>query len=107
MWTSLSKIRGLPEATRVYCAHEYTQANARFAITIEAANAALAARKAVVDDLRERGRATVPSTLADELETNPFLRPESLLIRQALGLQAATDAEVFAEVRRRKDAFRG
>jgi hydroxyacylglutathione hydrolase len=107
MWTSLSKIRVLPEATRVYCAHEYTQANARFAITIEPANAALAARKAVVDNLRDRGRATVPSTLADELETNPFLRPESLLIRQALGLQAATDAEVFAEVRRRKDGFRG
>jgi len=105
MWASLTKLRGLPDATRVYCAHEYTQSNARFALTVEPDNAALVARASAVDAARARGRPTVPSTLVEERATNPFLRPDSAAIRRRLGLTAAEDAAVFAEVRRRKDQF--
>ncbi|MSP82080.1 MAG: hydroxyacylglutathione hydrolase [Alphaproteobacteria bacterium] len=105
MWSSLSRIRALPEATRVYCAHEYTQANARFALTIEPGNRALAERSKAVDAARAEGRPTVPSTIGEECLSNPFLRPESPEIRRRLGLDHADDTAVFAEVRRRKDNF--
>lgn len=107
MWSSLERLRALPPETKVFCAHEYTLANARFAITMDPGNAALRERMVGVEASRRRGRATVPSSLGDELATNPFLRPESPEIRQALSLIGAPDVEVFAEVRRRKDAFRG
>ncbi|RME64928.1 MAG: hydroxyacylglutathione hydrolase, partial [Alphaproteobacteria bacterium] len=74
MWASLSKLAALPPETRIYCAHEYTQANGRFALTVEPDNPALAARMKAVDAARAAGQPTVPSTLADELATNPFLR---------------------------------
>ena len=105
MWTSLAKLRQLPAATVVYCGHEYTQANARFAVTVDPGNQALADRAAEIDDMRGRGEATVPTTIARELATNPFLRPDDPGIRAHLGMAAATDAEVFAEIRRRKDSF--
>jgi hydroxyacylglutathione hydrolase len=105
MWASLAKLRDLPDATRVYCAHEYTQSNARFALTVEPDNAALVARARAVDAARARAEPTVPSTLGEERATNPFLRPDSVAIRRRLGLAAAEDAAVFAEVRRRKDQF--
>jgi len=104
MWDSLSKLAALPPETTVYCAHEYTQANARFALTIDPDNAALVARAAEIDRLRADKQPTVPTTLSRELETNPFLRPADAAIRALLGLQTASDAEVFAEIRRRKDA---
>jgi len=107
MWQSLEKIRTLPPSTRIYCAHEYTQANGRFALTIEPDNPALTARMERVNDARRKGLQTVPSTLAEELATNPFLRPESPAIRRTLGLEDAEDWLVFAELRRRKDQFRG
>ncbi len=105
MWSSLSRIRALPEATRVYCAHEYTQNNARFALTVEPENGALVARAKAVDASRAAGRPTVPSTIGEERATNPFLRPDSPAIRRRLGLDRADDVAVFAEVRRRKDVF--
>jgi hydroxyacylglutathione hydrolase len=105
MWLSLTKIRALPPDTRIYCAHEYTEANGRFALTVEPGNAALAARMAGVRERRRQGLPTVPSTLEEELATNPFLRPESGEIRERLGLAGAEPAAVFAEVRRRKDGF--
>jgi hydroxyacylglutathione hydrolase len=105
MWASLSRLSALPPETRVYCGHEYTQANARFAITIEPANQALQARLAEVDRLRADGRPTIPSTIALEHATNPFLRADEPAVRRAVGLGEAAAWEVFAAVRRRKDTF--
>ncbi|QXP84962.1 hydroxyacylglutathione hydrolase [Methylococcus sp. Mc7] len=107
MWRSLERLRALPPEAKVFCAHEYTQANARFAVTVEPGNPALRERLGRVEALRREGRATVPSSLGEELATNPFLRPESPEIREGLGLPDAPDVEVFAEIRRRKDVFRG
>ena len=92
MSASLKKLMALPDATAVYCAHEYTQANARFAVTVEPGNAALAQRVVEIDRLRAAGRPTVPSTIGLERATNPFVR-------------AASVAE-FAARRAAKDAFR-
>lgn len=105
LWHSLDRIRRLPGGTRVYCAHEYTQNNGRFALTVEPGNPALVERMARVDEARRQGRSTVPSTLREEWATNPFLRPESPEIQRAVGLEGAEPLTVFAEVRRRKDVF--
>jgi hydroxyacylglutathione hydrolase len=105
MWRSLSKFAGLPDDALVYCAHEYTQSNARFALTIDPDNPALKKRAAEVEQLRAAGRPTVPSTLGEERAANPFLRPHDPGIRRRLGLERASDAEVFAEIRKRKDRF--
>lgn len=105
MWHSLSKLMPLPGPTRVYCAHEYTQSNARFALTVDGGNPALVARAREVDAMRARGEATVPSTLADECATNPFLRADRPELAAAVGLPADDPVAVFAEIRRRKDHF--
>jgi hydroxyacylglutathione hydrolase len=105
MWRSLEKLRVLPPETKVYCAHEYTQSNARFALTVEPGNAALKERASQINELRRQNKPTVPSTLKEELATNPFLRPESEEIRSNLGMTNADSVDVFAELRRRKDMF--
>jgi len=105
MWASLSKLMTLPDATRIYCGHEYTESNARFALTIEPNNARLAARMSEVKSVRAARQPTIPSTMGLEKETNPFLRPQSGEIRQRLGMEKDADVAVFAEVRRRKDNF--
>jgi hydroxyacylglutathione hydrolase len=105
MWRSIQKIINLPRDTAVYCAHEYTLANARFAVTVDPENEALRKRLLETKRARDAGMPTVPTTVGLELETNPFCRPASLGIRALLGMAGATDAEVFAETRRRKDAF--
>lgn len=107
MWSSLSKLRNLPDRTRVYCAHEYTESNARFAVTVEPGNTALTQRYEAIRAARARGQPTVPSLLGEEKATNPFLRPMSENLRATLGLVAADDVAVFAETRKRKDSFRG
>jgi len=107
MWTSLSKLTALPPGTLVCSGHEYTAGNARFALTIEPDNPALISRSAEIDAARARGEPTVPSVLQLELATNPFLRADSAGVRQGVGLTDAPAAEVFAEVRRRKDSFTG
>jgi hydroxyacylglutathione hydrolase len=106
MWRSLAKLAALPEATRVYCGHEYTQSNARFALSVDPDNAALTERAAEVDQTRAAGRPAVPSTIGEELATNPFLRVADHAIRARLGLTDATDEQVLGELRRRKDHFR-
>ena len=106
MYRSVSQFKSLPPSTRLYCGHEYTQSNARFALSVEPGNAALQVRAAEVDRLRAQGALTCPSTIGEELRTNPFLRTESPEIRKNLGLERASDAEVFAELRRRKDGFK-
>jgi hydroxyacylglutathione hydrolase len=105
MWQSLGKLAALPPATLICSGHEYTAANARFAATIEPENAALAARVAAVAAARAAGRATVPSRLAEELATNPFLRAGEPGLARALGMAGRPAAEVFAEIRSRKDRF--
>jgi hydroxyacylglutathione hydrolase len=105
MWGSLQKILDWPDETRIYCAHEYTESNARFALTVEPQNHALQARAASVARLRAAGAATVPSTLGEERATNPFLRPQSGALRATIGLAQAPDVEVFAKTRALKDAF--
>lgn len=105
MWGSLSKLAALPPMTMVYSGHEYTAANASFAYSVEPNNPALRDRILQIIEARAQDMPTVPSILADELATNPFLRPSSPEIRALLGMESATDAEVFAEIRRRKDGF--
>ena len=105
MWSSLQKLMALPPETRVYCGHEYTQSNARFAVTVEPDNADLAERAREVDRLRAEGRATIPSTIALELATNPFLRPTSPSLARQIGRGVDDPVSVFAETRRRKDSF--
>lgn len=105
MWTSLSRVAALPDNTSVYCAHEYTQANARFALAIEPDHPGVKTYAHEVDRLRADGRATVPTTIGREKAANPFLRAADPALRRALGMEDADDAAVFAEVRRRKDSF--
>jgi len=105
MWGSLQKILSWPDDTRLYCAHEYTQSNARFALTVEPQNRLLQDRAANVAALRAAGTATVPSTLGEERATNPFLRPQSDDLRATIGLAGAENVDVFAKTRALKDAF--
>ncbi|MCR4378578.1 MAG: hydroxyacylglutathione hydrolase [Rhodospirillales bacterium] len=105
MWESLKKLRALPAETLVYCAHEYTNANADFALSIDPLNADLRARADEVQALRERGLPTVPSRMESEKRCNPFLRCDVLKFQAQLSLAGQDAADVFAEVRRRKDHF--
>lgn len=105
MWTSLKKLRALPPETAVYCGHEYTQANARFALTVDPDNAELKALAKEIDALRDEGLPTLPTTLAREIATNPFLRADVAAVQAAVGLAGSDAATVFAEIRERKNRF--
>ncbi|MGE0733947.1 MAG: hydroxyacylglutathione hydrolase [Alphaproteobacteria bacterium] len=105
MWNSLGKLRRLPPETRVYCAHEYTQSNARFAVTVDPTNEVLLTRARRIDELRAKNISTVPGTIGEERATNPFLRADDPAVAMAVGLAGAPPVDVFAEVRRRKDRF--
>ena len=105
MWASLSKLMALPDDTKIYCGHEYTESNGRFALTLEPGNAALVARMDAVRVVRAKGAPTVPSSMGLEKATNPFLRVGSAEIRKSLGMEKASDVAVFGEIRRRKDSF--
>lgn len=103
MWTALSRLAALPPETVVYAGHEYTLANAKFAMTIEPGNQALVDRVAEIEKLRADDLPTLPTTIELELATNPFLRPHSPEIRERLDMKDASDEAVFTEVRLRKD----
>ena len=105
MWTSLSKLKALPPETTVYCAHEYTQANARFALSIEPENTILQNRSREIDQYRMENKPTVPTTIAEELRTNPFLRADDDGLQKAIGMVGEPPVDVFAEIRSRKDQF--
>ncbi len=105
MWTSLRKLRELPDDTKVYCGHEYTNSNADFALSVDSGNAALKRRADEVVSLREAGRPTIPATLGEEKATNPFLRADDAGLGDAMGLDGQDPVAVFAEIRRRKDNF--
>jgi hydroxyacylglutathione hydrolase len=102
-WDSLARIKALPPETVLYCAHEYTQGNARFALHADPENSALAAYAQEIDRKRENGEPTVPTTLRRELATNPFLRADSDTLRARWG--GDTPAETFARLRAAKDSF--
>ncbi len=105
MFVSVNQFAKLHGITSVYCGHEYTVSNARFALSVEPGNRNLMSRFEMVQAQRERGEMTCPTTISDELKTNPFMRCNSPEIRQKLDLQNVGDAEVFAELRNRKNTF--
>jgi len=105
MWHSLLKLRALPDDTRFYCGHEYTEANIRFAKTIEPNNKALAARDDEVAKLLAAGKATIPATIGAEKAANPFLRADDANLAKSLGLAGKPAWQVFAEIRERKNRF--
>jgi len=108
-WKSLQTLSALPPSTTLYCAHEYTVANAKFAVSVEPHNEALQRRYRDVVRLREQNLPTVPSTLQEELDTNPFLRcQDSREIQASVGIpegEALDGAQIFAKVRLAKDRF--
>ena len=105
MWASMQKLRALPADTLICSGHEYTANNARFAMTIEPGNPDLVARVAAITAARAQGRFTVPSLLALEQQTNPYLRADVPALAAAIGMTGTDPADIFAEVRRRKDKF--
>lgn len=105
MWASLQKLTALPDETIVYFGHEYTLNNARFALTIDPENKRLRARYEQICEIQAIGGLTAPTTLGLEKETNPFLRVDDPAIKALLGMQEASSAEVFAEIRKRRNNF--
>ena len=105
MWQSLVKLRGLPDQTQIFCGHEYTAANVRFARTIEPNNSALLAREKEVMRQRAEGKFTIPVSLGAEKSANPFLRADLPEVAAAVGMTGKSPAQVFAEIRARKDKF--
>lgn len=103
MWNSLKKLRALPDDTEVYCGHEYTLSNARFAVGIDSTNEALKARATEIEKLRAAGKPTVPFNLGVEKKTSPFLRADDAAVAEGVGKTGAKPELVFAEVRERKN----
>jgi hydroxyacylglutathione hydrolase len=105
LWQSLQKLKALPIKTQVYCTHEYTQTNGRFALTVEPENQQLQQRMIEVNRLRSKNLPTVPTTIADELATNPFFREDSVELQKSITMTNSEPVEIFAKVRRLKDGF--
>jgi hydroxyacylglutathione hydrolase len=105
MWRSLVKLRDLPNDTEIFCGHEYTAANIKFARTIEPANAALIAREAQVKQQIAQGEPTIPVTIGDEKLANPFLRADQPAVAAGIGMAGKEPSQVFAEIRARKNKF--
>jgi len=105
MWDSLKKLRDLPDDTIVYSGHEYTATNIAFAQSLGEENSALTARAAAVQADRKEGRPTVPSSLALEKTTNPFLRADDANLQKAIGMIGEDPAKVFTEIRTRRNNF--
>jgi hydroxyacylglutathione hydrolase len=103
MWDSLLKLRALPDDFRLYCGHEYTASNVKFALTVEPDNAALKARAEEVTWLRTTNKPTIPTLLADEKKANVFLRADEPSVAANLHMKGRSAAEVFAELRERKN----
>ncbi|HXZ21471.1 MAG TPA: hydroxyacylglutathione hydrolase [Pseudolabrys sp.] len=105
MWRSLVKLRGLPDVTRIFCGHEYTGANIRFARTIEPNNKTLAVREAQAKQQIAKSEPTIPTTIGEEKQANPFLRADVPEVAAGVGMAGKPAAEVFAEIRARKNRF--
>ena len=105
MWNSLKKLRDLPDDTQIYCGHEYTLANIKFARTIEPDNKALAAREKEAKAQVDAGKATIPVTIGAEKEDNPFLRADRADVAAGIGMAGKSADDVFTEIRARKNKF--
>ena len=105
MWNGIKALRDFPNDTLIYCGHEYTESNARFALSVDPDNKALQQRAEEVKALRQAGKATIPVSLGTEKATNPFLRADDKVIAAYYGLDNAAPAEVFAALRKGKDSF--
>jgi hydroxyacylglutathione hydrolase len=105
LWHSLQKLKALPGDTQVYCAHEYTQHNGQFALSVEPTNAALQKRMRRVNQQRRHHLATVPFSIAEERATNPFLREDSIALQHHLKLRGKSALDVFTQLRQLKDAY--
>jgi hydroxyacylglutathione hydrolase len=105
MWTSLKKLRDLPDETDIYCGHEYTLANIKFALSIDKDNPVLSAREAQAREQVQEGEPTIPVTIGDEKLANPFLRADSPDLACDIGMAGKPAADVFAEIRARKNKF--
>lgn len=103
MWQSIQKLRNLPLETAIYCGHEYTQSNARFALTLEPDNVALQQRVAEVEKLRAANLPTLPTYVQQELQTNPFMRADQAELQQQMNMLGYPADQVFAEIRQQKD----
>src|SRR6201993_193973 len=103
MWDSLLKLRALPDDFRLYCGHEYTASNVKFALTVEPDNPALKARAEQVKRLRAENRPTIPVTLGEEKKANVFLRADEPAVAQRLHMKGADAVEIFRELRERKN----
>lgn len=105
MWTSLKKLRDLPDDTQIYCGHEYTLSNIKFSLTVDKDNPVLTAREAQARRQVDEGEPTIPVTIGDEKLANPFLRADSPDLAVDIGMAGKPAAEVFAEIRARKNKF--
>ncbi len=105
MFTALARLAELPPQTRVYAGHEYTLANAKFALSVDPKNSQLADRAREFEVMRDNGKPTLPTTIELELQTNPFMRADDPAIREFLGMESQSDLDVFTEIRARKDRF--
>ena len=105
MWASIQQLKMLPKETKIYCAHEYTLANGKFALSLEPNNQQLIQRIQQVNQLRAQNQSTIPSTMKQELDTNPFLREKSLELQQSIEMIGRSDKEIFKKIRRLKDNF--
>ena len=105
MWEGLKRLRALPDATEIYCGHEYTASNAEFALSVDPDNPALRQRAAEVKQLRDAGRPTIPANLGEEKRANPFLRADAPELAMAMQVDAEDPVAVFAALRRAKDNF--
>ena len=106
MWTSLKKLRDLPDDTETFCGHEYTLANIKFALTVEPKNLALQARAAEANQQIAKNEPTVPTTVGEEKKANPFLRADVAEVAAGIGMAGKPAAQVFAEIRQRKNNFK-
>lgn len=107
LWQSLLKLRELPPETQIYCGHEYTLSNAKFSVTVDPNNAQLKARLKDIEAKRARGEPTIPSTMEEEVRTNPFLRADDAAVQEAIGMKGQDAGAVFTELRERKNNFKG
>ena len=105
MYESIYKFSEVPDETWVYCAHEYTSANAKFALHVDPDNAALQAYAKQIGQRRDAGVSSIPSLMGVERRTNPFLRAGDPALDKVLGMEGSSPVEVFAEIRARKDNF--
>lgn len=107
LWQSLQKLRELPLETKIYCGHEYTLGNARFSVTVDPNNGQLKERLKQIEGMRAKNEPTVPSTMQEEIQTNPFMRADIPAVQEAVGMKGEESGAVFTKLRELKNSFKG